>query len=815
MSIQLSFRISIRSDYHISAGHGIGAVVDSALQRDADGLPVLRGTAIAGLLRDGLRDLGSTPPVQASARWQQLVKTAENLVNDGPGGWEPSAALFGAPSQPKRWQISSGRPVNLAKPQDTNGSGWRMGGLGGQAAAHVRVHPALRRAEARKLFVREEGDQRLEFDFTATCPQIDEQAVAEAALLVAAARMIRHLGAGRRRGRGECSIHLQTVSNWPGKLESSQPDEKALLATFEDYWLMDKPLTGIQVPQPAEVSLPSRTGQILRLVMAVRTDEPVLIAQRAEAGNQFDSLGYIPGFVLRGALASLLAARHDLSDAFLHQLFTRLFFRGAVQFSSLLPVFEQGRVLYPAIPSPQDLFVSELHPGKGELIGRHTVLNGSAAAHGDFKDTQSGRDLKLEPLSGWLAVRDKAEVVKADRSSEMHVTMNPETGRAKDQELFGYVTIAAGQYFLGEILFQDSSDWVILQKLIGLPDVPPVAEDSDEAVGQSSATFEVRVGKATRRGYGLLTCTLFQAQNPGHSLWAGQPLKDRVMSVQDPLTLTLLSDAIVLDPWGRSYQGFDESWVSQALGVKVRIASEKGATSGIEHSLQFARGRIVDTFNNHIGLPRHRDIALVAGSAVTLLVDEDIELDALHDRLAKAEMQGIGLRRHEGFGRLVFDHPVYENACQAVGDVTGIRAPNSLQRGKAHHDDVLASEARFQNGWKDSLRFSDEDRGKLRHEELDGLVREIRTARIQSLADATALLVNYGKAEAVMPGGMPGRQKPSFFGEQGQGEAGLRLLISLFERLSRSAGASADRWTIGCAMLAEQLALIVPEKKEK
>lgn len=813
MSIQLTFRISIRSDYHISAGHGLGAVVDSALQRDADGLPVLRGTAIAGLLRDGLRDLETAAPVQASNRWQQMVATDQNLVSDNRRRWEASDALFGAPNMPKRWQISSGRPAGLAKPQGTRGSDWRAGGLGGQAAAHVRVHPALRRAEARKLFVREEGDQRLKFDFSVSCPQTGEQAIAEAALLVAAARMVRHLGAGRRRGRGECSIRLQAVSNWPGKSDTAQPDERALLALFESHWLENKPLADLVMPTRNSVHSFPRTGQPLRLIIAARTDEPVLIAQRAEAGNQFDSLGYIPGFVLRGALASLMTARHDVSDEVVHALFTRLFFRGAANFAPLLPACEQGAYLYPAIPAPLDLFVSELHPGKGRLIGRHTALNGRAAAHSDFKDSQNGHSLKLDPLSGWLAVRKEAEVVRAERSSEMHVTMNPETGRAKDQELFGYVTIAAGQYFLGEMVFEDSSDWALLQSLIGLPDVPLVEEDSDSAVGQSSATFEVRVGKATRRGYGLLTCALFQVAKPDYSLWTGQPLKDRVVSVQEPLTLTLLADAIVPDPWGRSYQSFDETWVSKALDVKVKIAKERGVTSGVEHPLQFARGKIVDTFNNHIGLPRHRDLAMVAGSAVTLLVDEDIELDVLRDRLAKAEMEGIGLRRNEGFGRLAFNHPVYDNAYQSFGDVTEIRAPDSLLRGNAHYDDALANEARFRNSWKDSLRLSGEDRAKLRYEEFDGLVREIRTAKIHTLDDAKTLLANYGKAEAVMTGGLPGRQKPNFF--EKEGNAGLALLDSLFENLNRAAGASADRWTIGCAILAEQLALIVPEKKEK
>ncbi len=815
MSIQLSFRISIRSDYHISAGHGLGALIDSALQRDADGLPVLRGTAIAGLLRDGLRDLGSTAPVQVSKRWQQMVRVAQGWVSDERRGWEAPDALFGAPSHPKRWQISSGRPVDLGKPQDTGKSGWRQGGLGGQAAAHVRVHPALRRAEARKFFVREEGDQRLAFDFTVTCPATDGQAVAEAALLVAAARMVRHLGAGRRRGRGECYIHLQGVTGWPIKQGSPQPDEKRLLALFESHWLTNQAITDIELPQALDVPRLQRTGQPLRLVMMVRTDEPVLVAQRAEAGNQFDGLGYIPGFVLRGAFASLVAARHDLNDTVLHQVFTQLFFRNGVRFSSLLPAYKVGDslpYLYPTIPAPHDLFVSELHPGKGHLIDVYTVCDARTAAKKDFKENQGGRELKIEPLSDWLVVRENAEIMKAERSSEMHVTMNPETGRAKDQELFGYVTIAAGEYFLGEVVFEDSSDWNMLQKLLELPTVAPPDADDESMVGPASTTFEMRVGKAIRRGYGRISCVLFQVSDPNHNPWTGLSLRTRVTAVDQPLTLTLLSDAIVPDPWGRSYQSFDTQWLSTHLGVKVKLVSERGQ-SGIEHALQFARGKVIDTFNNHIGLPRHRDLALMSGAAVTLMVDETIGLDDLCDRLQTVETQSIGLRRNEGFGRVVFNHPVYHDACQAVGDVTGIRIPSALQRGRTFANTLFDQEENFRNSWADILASQGDKWNKLKHEEFDGLVREIRTAKLQSLADTTTLLAHYGKAETVMAGGLPGREKPNFF--ETEGKEGLALLSSLFQRLNGLASESVEKWIIGCAMLAEQLALVVPEKKEK
>lgn len=52
--MKLEFSLTLNSDYHIGAGYGIGTQVDSALLRDADGVPVLRGSTVEGLLRDGL-----------------------------------------------------------------------------------------------------------------------------------------------------------------------------------------------------------------------------------------------------------------------------------------------------------------------------------------------------------------------------------------------------------------------------------------------------------------------------------------------------------------------------------------------------------------------------------------------------------------------------------------------------------------------------------------------------------------------------------------------------------------------------------------
>ena len=88
-----------------------------------------------------------------------------------------------------------------------------------------------------------------------------------------------------------------------------------------------------------------RSNHAYRLQVIVRTDEPLLLARRAEAGNQYETLESIPGSVLRGALAWRIAQRFGaaLNDQERrteapYQNFVELFFRDAVRFSSLLPV---------------------------------------------------------------------------------------------------------------------------------------------------------------------------------------------------------------------------------------------------------------------------------------------------------------------------------------------------------------------------------------------------------------------------------------------------------------------------------------------
>ena len=338
MSIHLEFDIEFKSDYHIGAGHGLGLQVDSALLRDPDNVPVIRGTVLTGLLRESLMNLVGLDLLKQEHQRCKASGAHEN--HDFCGQFAPSdqadcpvCAIFGSPRRMKRWHISSARPADLMAPQARD-QNWRAGETAAQVTTRVRVNPKTRRAEENKLFTREEGDGSLHFRFTAECLGDNETTRQEAEWLLAAARMLRNLGAGKRRGYGECEIHL---------VDSAQ--EAELLNRFEKR-LKGEPVAALPAGATTDVTplvLPPNPGEhTYRLRVLLRTDEPLLIARRAEAGNQFETMESIPGSVLRGALAWRLArlagSRLDDHKSVEYRNFAALFFQDAVRFSTLLPV---------------------------------------------------------------------------------------------------------------------------------------------------------------------------------------------------------------------------------------------------------------------------------------------------------------------------------------------------------------------------------------------------------------------------------------------------------------------------------------------
>ncbi len=742
--MELTFKLTMRSDYHIGAGHGLGSQTDSALLRDADNLPALRGSTIEGLLRDGLWRLLQHKPMQKHYERHQTEeerrgKTGDEIVAYCAEAEDcPLCAIFGTPATSKRWQFSSARPADNPVPLDP-AMNWQAGQTGAQIAARVRINPRQRRADAGKLFKQEEGDRRLSFIFTVSCPasQVAEQQQAahdQAALLVAAARMVRRLGSARRRGRGECLIELTHINDWSAAPPADGNWQAHLLSLFRQKWFEDKPVS-VSLAPAAWTKSAATTSQPSRFRLIVRADEPIVVARRAEAGNIYDGAEFISGATLLGALAAEAAARRNLSQPEIYDDFLDVFKRGQVRFAPLYPAYldRYSGDLYPAIPAPLDLLVCKLrrdlsqHKQHNNLASQARVDHVPEDCPACLAMSGDRCHIPLVPLKQFVTVQQSVRSLLPRQREEMHPRINPRTQRVATGNLFGYVALDSGQYFIGELWCQDDRAW---QTLSALTDVVRERE-----------IFPIRLGKAATRGYGLVKAWLEPAKRMDGTLidqWRGKPLNQRVTDekAKQPITMTLLTDAIVTDVWGRCRQRFDLAFLRELIGpevVKVRNA--------------FCQSGFVDNFNNHLGLPRWRDIALKAGSAIGLEADPSTDPAVLRDRLGKIEEKGIGLRRHEGFGEVVFNHPIYEDGA-GVSD-THFRASKLLPlAGKTAGEAKTIWEESFElQNWMEALRDADRFDVKLfRSQQWDAIARWLHTVAQRPVPELMDELAHFGES---------------------------------------------------------------------
>jgi CRISPR-associated protein Csx10 len=802
MMLTLTFRLKLNADYHVGSGHGAGPTVDAALLRDQDRAPLLRGSILAGLLRDGLRDLFDLPLVQDIAKAERkkaALKEAEDR-------------LFGSVARRKQWAYASARIEN-------GGGGRTAGRWGAQDVTRIRVSPRTRRTVPQKLFKEEEGDARASFTFTATCPHPMAQDENDAALLIAASRMVRHLGATRRRGRGECEILLEKASGLPSGAEWTQDEA---LEVFKVRWLNDA--YTLTVSPPTEQAPPPLDGPRVCFRIVARIDEPVIVTRRSEAGNSYESLSFVPGTSLLGAIANRAAKKLGLNpDDTAPEEFVAFFFRGGVRVTGLLPaeIDKNGVHLSPAIHAPLDLFACDdypySHPFKSFAL--KTELPDKCE-----KCAAEKRVSDLIPavkLKRMLKLQRHPEPFEPHRREEAHIQMNSETGRARTGGLYEYIALEAGQWLTGEIECANEACWKRLQELIGV------------AEGQ---TLKLRLGKASQRGYGLVTCSLMRIGDPAASVnqsvatspWVLRPLAQRVLSTTEPFSLLLLTDAIITDEWGRYEQGFTRQWVAEILKLTPdQITLMEG----------YAEARIVDTFNAARRAPRWRDEAIIAGSAVGIEILPDglqslvadwckshpdstaiDELTALRWRLEQIEAEGIGLRTMEGFGRLAFNHPIYTPLSDGCLDV-GVEIPALKEFQATPPTGRLVAEALFRREYEEYLidceqeaqkdqsrRLGWEALGLASFEAVARLLFLSRASDAETIKDELKKLAEIKEVEQ-LPNylwnkSLPGRGKEPKLDKQG-----VELICRLIDELKKNVeGAVDQRWAIGLEILAARVA---------
>jgi hypothetical protein len=228
-------------------------------------------------------------------------------------------------------------------------------------------------------------------------------------------------------------------------------------------------------------------------------------------------------------------------------------------------------------------------------------------------------------------------VLKPRKSLRMKTAIDPETGRAKDSQLFGYESITSGQCFTAELSADDDFDQSLFDRVV------------------DTFNGEILIGRSRATEYGRVNCTV-------------SPLTHRLDSPSDDQTLTLwlLADLALQDEHGQP-----------VLVPEAGYLGLKNAEWLPEQS--FIRTRSYSPYNSHYRAYDLERPVISQGSVLRYRLNAPLT-EAQTSQLAK----GLGAWRQAGLGAvwvnppmLQHDTPEFSDCVVADNTATSISKPAS------------------------------------------------------------------------------------------------------------------------------------------
>ena len=678
-----TFPVSVvfHSDWGVSTGVGVVGGVDAAVEKDERGLPVVRGTVLAGVVRE------------------QSVLAAQALDGGDTGPWHKFASeLFGSEQAPRLVVFSDARAPE--------------GAAAGGAPVHEVVSLSIDddTGTAREDFLRfieRAGPCALGATATLLDADVDGRPLvwdegrrrAARLLLALSGLLVRGIGSDRSNGDGACDVLVGAECGPDAAAAGGEDDAAAAKKEVKDWcreqvrgWAAAPGAEGAAVPcapraesdpdgehrprlgrapeTPAAPAVPAASApgapaaplatatphapdagdavspapgavdpglMAMDLTIVLRT--PV-VSYEVPMSNEVRSLDFLRGTVLLPWVHRLLGREcgGDTDDTLVRDAVVN----GDLLVSDAVAVVDDrvGLPMPLVLSSPK---VERRERGWTEVVNRllveepeevHKPLRSGyvfpaadgdrecpAAADDDRPDpaaVDEGR--KLPPVAGWSGAPPLT-----GRQSTAHDTA---TGAAKDGQLFLVRALPAGLTLRATVTMSPALHERAGARLAGLAGEP----------------LDARIGARRLSGtFGRALCT-FSAARP---LAPAEP-------VDGETTIWFTSDVLVrssgLGPGG----GFEDlRGAFKRTGVPIELVDippgEKRFRAGVRH-------RRVDSWSAASHQPRATRMAVQAGSVLRIRPLAD---DAAR-RLARLALTGVGELRAQGFGRFVVGHPLLE-----------------------------------------------------------------------------------------------------------------------------------------------------------
>jgi len=367
------------------------------------------------------------------------------------------------------------------------------------------------------------------------------------------------------------------------------------------------------------------------LTYQINLIEPVLVTKLDGDPNSNISYDYLPGSVLRAALLGRFASdknvavKDALEDERTRADAARLFF-GRARFLNAYPV---DRLNNRTLPKPLSWRQSKSARTKARDDAKHEVpIYDFAIAQRDGDQYQ-----RAEGLFCFMDDRDDTvRLVSPNRQVMIHTQRASQDGKRNygralknDSAVYRYESLAAGQVFAAAVL----------------------CDETDAELFEPLLKGEYSLGGARTAGY--------------MDTWREAP--GQIEDSAHELIVTLASDVLLRNAYGQ--------YVADADLLARQIAERLGVEALLEQA--FVSAHPVGGFNRKWGLPLPQALAFEMGSVLVLKLAQPVSAD----RLRALEESGIGERRTDGFGRLVFNWQ-YREKLSIEAPVRNEPAPKSI-----------------------------------------------------------------------------------------------------------------------------------------